>query len=76
MEFKQAVVRSFGILKKIKDADAADSRRASLDAAKKQDIVKQDFVTDNLGEPQAGRGCGEGGGRHTDGDHRDEFSAG
>ena len=53
----------FGNLKKVKDADPADSHHASLDAAKKQDIV-------------VGRGCGEGGGRHADGDHRDEFSAG
>ena len=34
-----------GILKKIKDADPADSHHASLDAAKKQDTVKQDTVT-------------------------------
>ena len=33
-----------GILMKIKDADPADSRHASLDAAKKQDTVKQDIV--------------------------------
>ena len=29
----------FGTLKKLKDADPADSLHASLDAAKKQDIV-------------------------------------
>ena len=34
-----------GNLKKLKDDDPADSHRASLDAAKKQDIVKQDIVT-------------------------------
>ena len=34
-----------GILTKIKDADPADSHHASLDAGKKQDIVKQDMVT-------------------------------
>ena len=53
-----------GILKKIKDADPADFHHASLDAAKKQDIVKQDIVhCDNPDEPPVGRRCGEGGGK-------------
>ena len=32
-------------LKKLKDADPADSHHASLDAEKEQDMVKQDIVT-------------------------------
>ena len=45
MEIQTSGGESIGILKKIKDADPADSHHASLEAAKKQDTVKQDMVT-------------------------------
>ena len=45
MEIETSGGEIIGILKKIKDADLADSHHASLDAAKKQNIVKQDIVT-------------------------------
>ena len=45
MEIQTSGGEIIGILKKINDADLADSHHASLDAAKKQDIVKQDIVT-------------------------------
>ena len=45
MEIQTSGGEIIGSLKKIKDADPADSHHASLDAAKKQDIVKQDIVT-------------------------------
>ena len=61
-----------------KDADPADSLHASLDAARKQDFVKQDTVTvtilTNLWQGEAVV-C-EGGRRLADGDHRDELRRG
>ena len=59
-------------LKKLNHADPADSRHASLDAAKKQDIVKQDIVTVTiLTNLRQGEAVVEGGGRLAGGDHRD-----
>ena len=45
MEIETSGGEIVGILTKMKTADPADSHHASLDAAKKQDIVKQDIVT-------------------------------
>ena len=45
MEIHTSLEEIIDTLKKLKDADPADSDHPSLDAAKKQHIVKQDTVT-------------------------------
>ena len=45
MEIHTKLDEIIGSLKKLKDVDPADSHNESLNAAKKQDIVKQDIVT-------------------------------
>ena len=44
MEIHTSFDEIIGFLTKLKGADPADCHHASLDAAKKQDIVKQDIV--------------------------------
>ena len=48
MEIQTSSGEINGVLKNIKGAGPADSRHVSLDAAKKQDIVKPDIVTVTL----------------------------
>ena len=44
MEIHTSLDEIIGFLTKLKDADPADCHHASLDAAKKQDVFKQDIV--------------------------------
>ena len=44
MDIHTSLDEIMGFLTKLKDADPADCHHASLDAAKKQDVVKQDIV--------------------------------
>ena len=44
MEIHTSLDEIMGFLTKLKDADPADCHHASLDAAKKQDIIQQDIV--------------------------------
>ena len=44
MEIHTSLAEIIGFLKQLKDEVSADSHHASIDAAKKQDIVEQDIV--------------------------------
>ena len=45
MEIHTGLDEIMGFLTKLKETDPADCHHASLDAAKKQDVVKQDIFT-------------------------------